>query len=650
MKWIKLSDDDFELFDKDIDCECDEYMQSHLQQWQQMHLEQGQSFWLRFLITYRSFAWKCGFASELRNDETFPFCSNKLRRLIDEACVTVHKKFIEGQFSNAKMLFNDIVTIIRNKHLILYLSSGSPKQNSRFYCNETKKACKRLFGDLNRKGAIWLIPFYVKFAGAVYNIFKIWFQEESSENTQHKSLYWLPPLEWNDSNYEPGIFEHYLFIYWDKKLTDILNTDNICELFSREIYKDSCYLEDTRNFCMFCMCESKTLVDDDDDAAADTEIKNIQTKLINKLVLSKPCKCPKRKKVKGPCCPNFAEFSSNIFNIFEHLDKLELTKERLCKKLGDKKAKVNESENVNGDNLKIKLPKKVEKRYKKEMKKTKICDEYYIESETEHKANLNLSNSIPLTNFEENSEILTMKDTLLFDEKCNLVSEQTNVTNIDKFPTHNVFKNTICSDENVFNKKEGKVHKSIQVQETNNLSQCSKTFQSKSGLDCDYEITYDDEVEANISKDNFHTSKERNDFSNKATSSDIDDEIDEFSKDLEDINDNLDTIEKSIKDNGGLDIEGFKLFLETGRLLMKSNSSKNKIQLNKNVQDVKHETSKLRVCAQCMTKEPIPKLYKKCSRCKSEKFLVPRYYCSKKCQVEDWEESHRDEHQRAVKL
>nr|KAG5698163.1 hypothetical protein BaRGS_030526 [Batillaria attramentaria] len=40
----------------------------------------------------------------------------------------------------------------------------------------------------------------------------------------------------------------------------------------------------------------------------------------------------------------------------------------------------------------------------------------------------------------------------------------------------------------------------------------------------------------------------------------------------------------------------------------------------------------LSVCANCKSREPVPKTYKKCQRCKDEAVIEARYYCGRKCQ------------------
>ncbi|KAK7485118.1 hypothetical protein BaRGS_00023658, partial [Batillaria attramentaria] len=52
----------------------------------------------------------------------------------------------------------------------------------------------------------------------------------------------------------------------------------------------------------------------------------------------------------------------------------------------------------------------------------------------------------------------------------------------------------------------------------------------------------------------------------------------------------------------------------------------------------------LSVCANCKSREPVPKTYKKCQRCKDEAVIEARYYCGRKCQGEDWLARHREEH------
>ncbi|GIY10132.1 MYND-type domain-containing protein [Caerostris darwini] len=59
---------------------------------------------------------------------------------------------------------------------------------------------------------------------------------------------------------------------------------------------------------------------------------------------------------------------------------------------------------------------------------------------------------------------------------------------------------------------------------------------------------------------------------------------------------------------------------------------------------------KLKTCAFCRKKEVQPKTFKRCGRCKIEKFEQQRYYCTRTCQLEDWEESHRDEHSKKAEI
>lgn len=645
MKWIKLSDDDFELFNKEIDCEYDEYMQSNLLQWQEMYNEQGQAFWLHFLITYRSFVWKCGFANKLSDDVSFPFCSDKLKRLIDEACVTVHKKFVEGQFADAKKLYDDIVVIIKYRNLIFHLSSGLPNQDPIYY-NETKIAYKHLFGDLGEEGAMWnvaiFIPFYVKFAGSIYNIFKLWLRKQSLENVQNRELYWSPPSEWNEQDFKPGIFERHIFLYWNRDLIDILKIDRIDEKFSREIYKNSCYLEDTKKFCM---CKSEIDSGEDSYNTEHISIKNIPAKLINKITLSKSCKCFK----KNASSNYVTEFCAN--NTFVEVEKMEIIKERLRKKL-DRKLKINENDKKNDDNCKLKFLKKAEKHIEKEINKSKN-NEFKTQNEKKELNDINfpISNTAYLNLEKQSVKIkkhIPLQNNTIDTNSENLVKAEKDETNeIFDSVLDRINENSVGMKGEIFNEISWLKEKNIVYE---NLPNYSKRLQILSQHDCDYNSIFEQNLALKDNKPEFdlHNLNERINCNKKIISS-KNEEIDEFSKELEDISDNLDTIEKSIKDKGGLDLEEFKLFLQTGRLLMKSNSIKNKIQSNKNLQEVKILSSKLHVCAQCMTKESMPKIFKKCSRCKLEKFNVPRYYCSKKCQVEDWEESHRDEHLRANK-
>lgn len=58
------------------------------------------------------------------------------------------------------------------------------------------------------------------------------------------------------------------------------------------------------------------------------------------------------------------------------------------------------------------------------------------------------------------------------------------------------------------------------------------------------------------------------------------------------------------------------------------------------------DSMNLKVCAYCKKKETRKKMFKKCSRCKEENFPTQHYYCSRDCLLEDWAETHEEEHLR----
>lgn len=60
--------------------------------------------------------------------------------------------------------------------------------------------------------------------------------------------------------------------------------------------------------------------------------------------------------------------------------------------------------------------------------------------------------------------------------------------------------------------------------------------------------------------------------------------------------------------------------------------------------DESSDAINLKVCAYCKKKEIRRKQFKKCSRCKEENFPVQHYYCSRECLLEDWAETHEEEH------
>lgn len=63
-------------------------------------------------------------------------------------------------------------------------------------------------------------------------------------------------------------------------------------------------------------------------------------------------------------------------------------------------------------------------------------------------------------------------------------------------------------------------------------------------------------------------------------------------------------------------------------------------------EDESNNIMSLKVCAYCKKRETQRKMFKKCSRCKEENFPVQHYYCSRECLLEDWAETHEEEHLR----
>ncbi|GBM89748.1 hypothetical protein AVEN_212718-1 [Araneus ventricosus] len=81
-----------------------------------------------------------------------------------------------------------------------------------------------------------------------------------------------------------------------------------------------------------------------------------------------------------------------------------------------------------------------------------------------------------------------------------------------------------------------------------------------------------------------------------------------------------------------------------GKLAESDSNSQESIGVQAKEVESTEKKVKFKTCAFCGKKEVQAKSFKRCARCKIENFPQQRYYCSRSCQLEDWEESHRDEH------
>lgn len=768
MRIIKLYLEDHELFVKDVDPDDLSFYQSHIAAFKRMWKDQGSTFWLRFLITFREYVKNFTFEYQKLLDKKLdlPICAHILSRCLDDAFIHIHKEFIEGDYSSAKSLLSDIFILAKNRHLITELESPSFVYDP-FYSKTTRDSFRKLFGEppVNKKAPllkVWITcPVYLKFGGATCTVLRRWLQEtdiceENIPDVNNHYQYWMPYENWTEKNFTPELFEEHIAKFWDDKLPSMLLTSNVKNIFLRGVQqKCSClsqwYIADKDALCdafqslpsqtfgtpckkhenclakivhgpdcsdpQFCSGRSPCVV------SCENDIKKAALAFTNKSpktpnnsywksfeVFIESCDKENCRNV-GTLCethnafvesyliPEKALFAKNIcdfihgecnfppnlppeiLNALMQQRKVEGAKERLRHKLMDKRQKSLSEKLLLDPAYRIKMYEQALAKFRREMEAEAhrcgcnnwedhahdIC-KYFTNGNSNKKNSKKNKNRI---DEKENSHMMCKsRVTIITSSTGNSVAVGTDersvigkilqarkkcskkAKNYNKHPDEKNMENdkTVSDDMNLSDNSNDNVNEVIQE---SGKDQTVEDVKSKVRSDTDLIGNKSDISNINI----VCVEEEIN------ASEIINKEAEEFklcnSLPVEDsatvkcstVSKNMDVLEKALKENGALGYEEIMLMLKTTEMLVGNNSEdiqdgENPVSDDKiKVEPVKKKV-KLHVCAHCRVKEVEPSTFKKCSRCKKEKFIEPRYYCSRECQVEDWEESHRDEHQR----
>jgi Na+/melibiose symporter-like transporter len=119
MRYIQLVYNDFELFDTAFNETSYIYYCTHRDAFRQMLKEQGKEFWIRFLLSFRSFHSHYGFIALMLTKTSL---SNEV---MDWFFIRLHEQFIDGSPGDSKQLFEDISLVIKKRHLLLHMKSKS---------------------------------------------------------------------------------------------------------------------------------------------------------------------------------------------------------------------------------------------------------------------------------------------------------------------------------------------------------------------------------------------------------------------------------------------------------------------------------------------------------------------------------------------
>nr|CAD7453973.1 unnamed protein product [Timema tahoe] len=188
-----------------------------------MWQDQPPGFWVRCVISFRSFMWQRGLVDDAKFDD-FQTKLLAFKRSEDAFCNLV--TFLTGNKISAVCAFiEDTSVVASNHHQMIHILDSSHAFDP-FYNKSTRSAFRSLFGDPTFKDSlvtmVGVIDIYLHFAMVLIKILKRWLTSEE------KSSAWKPPSFFLESD-APYIFEGFLKERFGKQLFELIGVqrDNL---------------------------------------------------------------------------------------------------------------------------------------------------------------------------------------------------------------------------------------------------------------------------------------------------------------------------------------------------------------------------------------------------------------------------------------
>lgn len=238
MKAIKLCYDDPDIFGTKATLDRCDFVQNHFESFMQMYKTQGSTFWLRLLMSFKSYIEK-KFA-----------CSHKWRailinhfqfiKVLNYMYISVHKKLLEGSNTSVKKFINNLIVLAKNSpsYLKLDIIKWTVHLQS---SKQLQTVFQNLFGlpdpsEYNGFTA-FVYTIYANFFCAICAVFEQWhsasdLSDEELKKIDTKIIYWLPNIDTENKKIKPMCFEKYISSYWKEDLQKMLLTDNVHNYFS----------------------------------------------------------------------------------------------------------------------------------------------------------------------------------------------------------------------------------------------------------------------------------------------------------------------------------------------------------------------------------------------------------------------------------
>lgn len=233
MRWVKFDTSVNGIFSREVCPEDSEYLQAHMDTFKCMWHEQTRNYWVRMIISLREYVRKHIFTYESLERLGAPVPIFEM--IIEYAYINICTNFAEDSFGKAKEFLRAIISVCANKDMMCQIGAR-PLSNDPFYNKFTRDFYRTVFGQPSSTLKLQLqtyiaTPLYARFAASVVALIKQWVQATDCSLKDfftkfHAHPYWTYP---NDYCPQKALFKYIedKFCGWEspdcQEVEDIMN-------------------------------------------------------------------------------------------------------------------------------------------------------------------------------------------------------------------------------------------------------------------------------------------------------------------------------------------------------------------------------------------------------------------------------------------
>lgn len=200
MRWVKIDTSAIGIFSREVCPEDSEYLQAHMDTFKCMWHEQTRNYWARMIISLREYVRKHIFTYESLERLGAPVPIFEM--IIEFAYINMLNNFAEDSFGKAKEFLRAIISVCANKDMMCQVGAR-PIANDPFYNKFTRDFYRTVFGQPSSVMKLKLqtciaTPLYARFAAGVVALIKQWVQATDCSLKDffqkfHSHPYWTYP-------------------------------------------------------------------------------------------------------------------------------------------------------------------------------------------------------------------------------------------------------------------------------------------------------------------------------------------------------------------------------------------------------------------------------------------------------------------------